>query len=116
MDDAVNLILEGFGGRSANPDKFKAYAMALEGFPVENIARGVKAILRGEVDGVDPAFPPTTAQLAKACRPITFLSRPAEYFQGRPEPDPVPSEAQKARVDDLIRDAVAAMTRHRDDR
>jgi hypothetical protein len=66
-------VLEGFGGRAANADKFKAYAFALEGLPVESIARGVRKILRGEA-GLDPNFPPTAPQLAKACKPVTFLS------------------------------------------
>jgi len=85
VDSAISLLLEGFGGRTASPDKAMAYGIALEGLSAANIARGVKAILRGEVAGIDPAFPPSAAQLAKACRPITFLSRPVEWFTANDE-------------------------------
>jgi hypothetical protein len=111
VDDAINLILEGFGGRTANVDKFKAYAIALEGLSAENILRGVKAVLRGEIAGLDPAFPPTTAQLAQACRGPTFIS--PGFALPPPEADDwsEPTDEQKARVDALISEAIAGMKR-----
>jgi hypothetical protein len=109
VDNAISLILEGFGGRTASPDKARAYGIALEGLPAESIARGVRAILRGEVADVDPAFPPTAAQLAKACRGPTFIS--PGFALPPPETDdwPEPSNEQKARVDALISEAILGM-------
>lgn len=113
VDDAINLILEGFGGRAANVDKFRAYALALEGLPAEDIFRGVKAVLRGEVDDLDPAFPPTTAQLVQACRPLTFLSPGWVPLESLEQPELI--EGPKSRVDAIVGAAAKAMTRHERD-
>jgi hypothetical protein len=44
------------------------YMQALQGFPVEAIAHGIRKFLRGECDGVNPKFCPHPPELASIIR------------------------------------------------
>lgn len=67
IDDAIDLILEGHGGRRTNEAKARAYCIALEDLPAAAIARGVADVLKRRVPELDPKFPPTAPQLREIC-------------------------------------------------
>ncbi len=91
VDDAIELVLEGHGGRATNEARAKAYCIALEGLPAAAIAAGVQAVLQGHVPGIRQDFPPTAPQLAAVCR--SFRDRDADQLavvrrMMLPAPDP----------------------------
>lgn len=55
--------------------KYLGYILALEGEPIWAIRHAVRKYLRGEVDGHDGRFLPTSAELARTVRAESAFSR-----------------------------------------
>lgn len=67
VDEAIDLILEGHGGRKTNETRAKAYLIAIEGFSAKAIGLAVRDVLRNQA-GTDPDWAPTAPRLADLCR------------------------------------------------
>jgi hypothetical protein len=75
--EQIGLLAAGFpqGSKPAETveNTVKAYCIALELFPLEPISWAVMAFLKGQVDGQNTKFMPTSADLTKEARRQLFL-------------------------------------------
>lgn len=98
--------------RGSDPDKaIFGYMQALQGFPVEAIAHGIRRFLRGECSGVNPKFCPHPPELATIIRD-TIGDKPKFRPEGRiygyrpPESKIIERRLTKDRARQLVKQGV----------
>lgn len=103
-EKAVLLVLRPYGLSPCDEEvRIKAYAVALEGLCETALHAGVRDVLQGKVQELDPRDPPAPGQLARICRQheeriVAKLDRLRAGAQAPERPAPEQSPQDRAEI------------------
>lgn len=110
---ALKPLFSGFPIQvSAKPEEVAGtYLRSVEGYSQAAIEKAVDRLIRGEVEGVSPAFMPSPAQVSQACRYCEDLLAPPTPRRALPPPEEErETEEHRQRVADAVRQWVKDRT------
>jgi hypothetical protein len=94
--NALRLLFTAFPVERTNGSSAAAtYMIAVEGYSLPAIKKAVMRLIRGEFDWFKGQFPPTTAQVSRACRYCEELLAPPRQL-ALPAPDHVRDDSPSA--------------------
>ncbi|MEI9428720.1 hypothetical protein [Mesorhizobium sp. Cs1299R1N3] len=105
-------------GNSAGLDRGKAFIAATADLPIRHLSEAVKRFMRGEVEGQNRRFCPSTAELCAEARRLVARDRYEDHkrkLEAAPKPKveaaPVVSAEQRAAVQARLREKFPGLLR-----